>query len=178
MRSNTKSTANKVFSLAEISIEEDLYNADLQLLDKYQAFSTELLRLSLLGIGVCGFLLKEVVFKFPDSSAFLTTLKGARITFGSGIALLAGSAAFALGHRYFSADSMAYQLAYLRYKTVRDKSTEEDDRFAKSNAHMLREKEGMHKRLRASWWCLLISTILLAIGIIAIAITFASTMFI
>jgi len=40
-------------SLADISLEEDAYKADFEIAEKYQAFSSELVRLCLL--GDCGF---------------------------------------------------------------------------------------------------------------------------
>jgi hypothetical protein len=41
-------------------LEEDKYKAELELVDRYQSYVAELLRLSLLGIAVFGFLYKDV----------------------------------------------------------------------------------------------------------------------
>lgn len=43
--------------LSEIPIEENIYKADLTVLEKYQSFSSELLRLSLLSLAGYGFLI-------------------------------------------------------------------------------------------------------------------------
>src|SRR3712207_3741475 len=42
-------------------LKEAKYKAELQLVDRYQSFVAELLRLSLLGIAVFGFLYKELL---------------------------------------------------------------------------------------------------------------------
>ena len=43
-------------------LKEDKYKAELQLVDRYQSFVAELLRLSLLGIAVFGFLYTRQIF--------------------------------------------------------------------------------------------------------------------
>ena len=48
---------------------EDQCTAELQLLDRYLAFSTEVVRLALLGIAVFGFLLRENVGSLADEPA-------------------------------------------------------------------------------------------------------------
>jgi hypothetical protein len=52
----------RVQSLIGYGIDEKAYKADLELQDRYTAYSAEILRLALLGIAGDGFLLKDVVF--------------------------------------------------------------------------------------------------------------------
>ena len=60
-------------------IEKEFYEADVAMLDRYQAFSGELLRVSLLGIGVVGFFAEKLAAAlgwrtatFPPMACFTT----------------------------------------------------------------------------------------------------------
>ena len=97
-----------------ISIDENTYKADLAVVDRYQAFSAELLRLSLLGITGYGFLLSQIVFKGNESTLFLHSLSNYREVLGIGVFVLGLSSASALGHRYFSTDCITHYVRLLR----------------------------------------------------------------
>jgi len=89
---------------ASIPIHEETYKADLELLSKSQAFSSELLRLSLLGLSVFGVLLKYLVFHDHDTKKwFILSI----ICFG----ICAG---FSLFHRYFSTKGLMYHILNIR----------------------------------------------------------------
>ena len=106
---------------------EDL-NHDWQLLDRYQAFSAEVLRLSLLGTGGVGFLILNLA---PATHAPLTmqTRVGVTIT----LIVLGLAAATALLHRYISVDSMARHLSYLRKRAqARPDDRGEADRLVRN----------------------------------------------
>src|SRR5258707_1319352 len=79
---------------------------ELALLDKYQAFSAELLRIALLGIAVFGVMLER--FQIASLDATL------RVSACVSMVLLVGSSGFALGHRYLSSDGMFHHLRLLR----------------------------------------------------------------
>jgi len=91
------------------ALEEDLYKADMELLDKYQSFSSELLRLSLSGIGAIGILL----------GLFLKDL-GQSIEVFARISIIASAVCFgacvisSLLHRYYSTEGMFYHIRSLR----------------------------------------------------------------
>ena len=53
--------------LGQQEVDENRYKPDLELMDRYTAFSAELVRLSLLGIAGLGFYLKEFVAPGKDS---------------------------------------------------------------------------------------------------------------
>jgi hypothetical protein len=91
------------------SVEETLYAADFELLDRYQSFSAELLRLAMAGIAAIGFLLSV------DATDFGKTIVGhvlagtaSRVGIGLSVAAFCIAAAAALAHRYLSADGMHY----------------------------------------------------------------------
>jgi hypothetical protein len=96
------------FTLPEGTIEHDL-----AIQERYQAFSAELLRISLLGLSVVGLATSKVLF--PEQG-------GGRIELGYPVMLLVMvalfgfglSAAAALIHRYSSVDSVSWHIQSLR----------------------------------------------------------------
>lgn len=166
----------KTVSLAEVPLDDGACREDFALTDRYQAFSSELVRVALLGIAVCGFLLKEVYFA-EKHDAFLTALKAYRHFFQFGIVSLAASASFALGHRYFSSDSMAFHVTYLRLRKLRDEGSDAAQRYEDLNSRMATEKSSYRRRLKICWWLLLLATIFLVIGAFTLAYTFSRTLF-
>jgi len=46
-------------SIADLELDDRVYKADFEITNRYQGFSKELVRISLLGLGVYGFLIKE-----------------------------------------------------------------------------------------------------------------------
>ncbi|HLL72509.1 MAG TPA: hypothetical protein VK363_13790 [Pyrinomonadaceae bacterium] len=95
------------FKLGSLEVPENLLKIDLQLTDKYQGFSAELVRLTLLGIAVFGFFYKE-------ASEAITNDRWAKGLFSISVMMFACSAGAALFHRYFSTDSISCYIRYLR----------------------------------------------------------------
>jgi len=97
----------------EISIPEARYKADLELHDRFLQFSSDLLKLSLGGIGVTGFLITLVAGK--DSrigDAVLSSRFERPLLFGIGMFGL--SAAAAMVHRFLAADGMYHHLRAIK----------------------------------------------------------------
>jgi len=96
-------------------LSEGLYKPDFELLDRYQTFSSEILRLSLLGITAIGFLLSldEKSIGQKRLAAVLSN-PGLRHILIASVILLGGASAFALVHRWVSSDSMYFQLKIYR----------------------------------------------------------------
>jgi hypothetical protein len=133
---------------------------DWEMLDKYQAFSTELLRMSLAGIGAVGFLVTALAGK--DSLLKITGIPPAS-RWGMGLALLALglSAATALGHRYVSSDSMACHISMLR-RDLRGRPKVDIDS----------ERKLRNRRFKQSGMLLLLSSCLLGVGGLSLAFSF------
>jgi hypothetical protein len=94
------------------TIHEDTYKADFALFDRYVNFSSEILRISIAGIGAIGFIFglsKEI----GNTSALLAE-PFFRWANGIGLILLAISSACALAHRYFATDGLHYHLKLCR----------------------------------------------------------------
>jgi len=146
-----------VHDLGLVEISDDLYKADLALLDRYQGFSTELLRLSLGGVAVFGFLLNR--FEVSALSP------AARLAAGVSIGALVLAAAGSLAHRYFSSDGMHHHLRLLRVCALaKEKGTEAAaERFAQD------DRTARAARYKRSWIALGLSAALLALGVVALA---------
>ena len=50
-------------SLSDVEIPDSSWKPDFDIVDRYQSFASELMRIALLGIAVYGFLLKEVYMR-------------------------------------------------------------------------------------------------------------------
>jgi len=179
-RDPSSSDIELVRSLAEIPLDEREYKADLEVASDYQKFSAELLRISLLAIGVFGFLLKEGVLNEKVSPQYRDAFISAKYWFISGLVVLVFAAAFALAHRFVSSDCIATQIRYLRLKHARDEALKdqgERDTGINRNSEMQSEKKDLEIRLKAGGYTLGAATVTLAIGIALIAIGFSVTIF-
>jgi hypothetical protein len=78
----TKPQQQLIRSLTEIALDEKYYKPDLEVTDRYQTFSTEMLRLSLLGIAALGFLKK--LFSMKHSRVVWKLSAGLRAFLGVG----------------------------------------------------------------------------------------------
>ena len=92
-------------------VSEDTYKADLALLDRYQSYSSELIRLSLLGIGALAFFLGQ----FSATSGLVALKDGlSAVALGAAAILFTFSTACALSHRYHSSDGFASHIKAIR----------------------------------------------------------------
>src|SRR5208283_265654 len=96
-------------------VPEDAYKSDLALLDRYQNYSSELIRLSLLGIGALAFFLGQV-----SARASYPSLKDgiSALALGSAAVLFTLATACALSHRYHSSDGFASHIKAIRLSTI------------------------------------------------------------
>lgn len=141
-------------------VPEAAYAADFTLLDKYQGFSAELLRLALVGIAAFGFLLEQFS---------IASIAGpARILAAAAMVLLTVSAGFALGHRYLSSDGMFHHLRLLRL-AQRLKATTEARAVAVLNQVSTLDRARRGSRYQLSGYCLGLSSLFLLLGTVALA---------
>lgn len=103
-------------------MDEDGLKWDFELLDRYQGFSAEVVRLSLVTLAGFGFFLSIEKGEGERIARSLVLESTSRWLVGAGLVLLVISAATALAHRYVSSDC----LFYLVLKKTRDLDTEQN----------------------------------------------------
>jgi hypothetical protein len=135
---------------------------------KYQTFSSEVLRLSLLGIAAIGFLLTNTLFKGASSSnqtSQSNVVLPAEFRYLVSLALicLGVSVGSALLHNFFSADTLAWHLSAIRRevrKAVGDEVAADEERKRRK------------KYLKREWKFKIASGIFLWLGAVFLAISF------
>lgn len=168
--------------LSDIAIQEDNYKVDFIILEKYQSFSSEILRLALLGLTIYGFLISNVIFKIPDNqqnNIFIVPFSSNKLLLFIGAIALIATSLVALGHRYFSTDCMTH---FIRGFRLRQKSLELKKNEVKNVTEIniveqtiKAEEASFENDLNYCKWLLLASCTFLIIGISLIIIGLASS---
>ncbi len=147
--------------LAKLDLPEARYKADLELYDRSQTFSSELLKLALGGIAVIGFLLanfpKERLEHILDDAAV-------RILFCASVVAFALSVGLALLQRFEAAGAMFHHLHVIKLSSLEDGTAE-----AEISHHMrIREKKFMqaHALLKSTSWFLVLAAVLVSLAFI------------
>jgi len=108
-------------------LNEGKYRAELELVDRYQSFVAELLRLSLAGIAVFGFLY-QLMFQNLDPSKLPTATN---VLAAFGVLMFGISAASALVFRFFATEGARFYIEALRF-TAANAGREQNERARKS----------------------------------------------
>lgn len=160
------------------SIQEDSYKVDLAVLERYQAFSNEILRLALLGMAGYGFLISNIALSTSKSGEYaflpLITLNKGLLTVG--VIALALAAATALGHRYFSTDCLTHFVRRVRLSQSIEGMPETAEKLTAEQI-IKHEEISLDRDL---WWCkwlLLASCLLLVVGAACVAFAFSALLF-
>lgn len=160
MKQSEHNIPKEELPLGLMQLPDKTFEYDLAVSNKYQSFSTELLRLSLLGIAAIGFLVVNVLAKgVPQSNSYL------KYFLSISLACLGLSAGCALLHGYASADAIAYQLGALRLEVRRSKEKDDVQRATG-------EKKKMWRSFRREIGLTIASGIFLWLGAAALAISF------
>jgi hypothetical protein len=150
----------EVRSLATFHVEESLFKPDLPLVEKYDMFSAQLLRISLLGITIFGLLYKNV-FDIANVRGQEAKIFCLHFVSGAAFVCFAVAAGKALFHRYYSTDAFACQIRYLRlceeYKSSQSADITVDELFL-LDKEIRAEHEIWIKQLKTSGSCLEAST--------------------
>ncbi len=161
-----------------VPLKSDIYEADFTVVDKYQSFSAEILRLSLLGIAGYGFLIANIVLKAPHERAFLAEFSKPETVWVLiiGTVALGLSAATALGHRYFATDCITHFVRGLRAERHK-LSTSKDDSKRDPGEIMHDEQKSLEDDVALCRWLLIASSLFLAVGASCVALSFAFTLY-
>lgn len=132
-------------------LSEAQYKPDFELLDRYQSFSAEVLRLSLVGLGAVGLLLTldDTAVAIDRVQKLLNDPHG-RYALTAAAMMFTLSAAVSLAHRGISSDSMHFHLRILRGST-KDRDVTMRDAL-----------------LRLSEWAMIFAPVLLALAVLAL----------
>jgi hypothetical protein len=158
-------------------LDEAQYQAELGLVDRYQAFVAELLRLSLLGIAVFGYLYK-VTFE-NDAS-----IGAAKVPAALGVFMFGVCALTALAFRFFANEGARFYIQALRSTPdnadcTQEKRTKEQKHLAKEEQKQLATAslETRHKKVVICRWSKAIATSSLALGGVLEALAFCLLLF-
>lgn len=152
----------KPYSLGQVKLDESTIEHDFTMLDKFQGFSAELLRISLLGIGAIGLGASEILFPSAPNDSYSLHFSVKLMLLISLISFCV-SAASALLHRYTSADGMSWHIQAMR--RYASNVPEEIDKAKKEALERHKQYKLSQRAIRTSSFSLLLGTIFLAISI-------------
>lgn len=164
--------------ITSIGVDEKLYKADLEILDRYQKFSAELLRMALLGVSGYGFLITNIIFKenvWKENNRIVQAITGAQCYFIVGLIALGVTTAAALAHRYYSTDCVTHLVMRIRLTQQLDNLPVDDPR-----RHDVEKKTDLQKYLlkndfRTSARLFVVASSALFVGVVCVAMAFIKT---
>ena len=120
---------NRDKSLGVIAVPDSTVEHDFDIQSRYQDFTSEILRLSLLGISAVGYIVLK--YLFPDKEPSTNVPDEARTPFVIALIAFGLASVASLLHRYVSVDSLSWHLQAIR-KELRgasgDASSAKEDR--------------------------------------------------
>ena len=157
-------------TLADIEIAEGVYSPDFAIVDRYQAFSAELARLSLVGVAGYGFLISQLASKQPDT--FGTVLRSQTSVLMFGVTFLGLALALALRHRFASTQCLYDQVTILRslQRLASDQWT--DDEKTAERLFLERVRHKQHQAAKLCHYGLMAGGLALTVGFVAVVVAF------
>lgn len=101
-------------SLGLVPLDDGTFEHDMAVLGKFQDFSAELLRISLIGISAIGFVASKKLFPDEKGPAAINLPAETKFFLTLSLVLLGVAVASSLLHRYSSTDSMSWHLQAMR----------------------------------------------------------------
>jgi cytochrome b subunit of formate dehydrogenase len=157
---NTNNTEPTTLQLLLAKVPADSYQIDLELFDRGQKLSAELLRLSLAGIAVVGFFLTSALAKTPVNSE-CNTLK---LSLSGAVLACVLSTLFSLLQMFFASGSMFHHIKAIK-QTQFDGQASNDALMESLNARKAKLKTA-HQFLVASGMFLVIAACFLGAAFI------------
>jgi hypothetical protein len=154
-------------SIADLELDEKVYKPDFEITSKFQAFSKELVRISLLGLGLYGFLMKLGGESGHQQLVPATEIQ--KVVALGGAVAFAVCAGCALMHGVMSSQCLGHQLVISRYF-----GRLEGDRWDESHKESFRQEirrqqsEQRNVLIRGNR-LLLLATIFLIVGALLVA---------
>lgn len=172
-KNDTRDSSEVIFS----PIDEKQYKAELELLDRFHIFSAELLRLSLIGIAVFGFLYEKLFSRIDERFPHLNFFLSPKWASGISVLLFSISAAIALAHRYFSTDAAGFYVHSLRIEFKLLELQKNNNEEALQKKSLLEDELKCWMKRRGKWlticsWLKFFSALLLALGALLMGYAF------
>jgi hypothetical protein len=147
--------------LAKLDVPEGHYKADLELHDRSQSFSSELLKLALAGIAVVGFLLANIPNGPLEHSLKDTAV---RVLFSAAVVAFALAVGAALLQRFYASGAMFHHLQVIKLLMLPESVSEHE---VKENLSIRTEKfMRAHAFLKCAAWLLVTAALFLSIAFI------------
>lgn len=157
---NTNKTEPTALQLLQAKAPADFYRIDLELFDRGQKLSAELLRLSLAGIAVVGFFLSKILVDFPIYSAN-NTLK---LSISGAVLACVLSTLFSLLQMFFASGSMFHHIEAIKQTQLEGQAP--NDALMRSLNARKAKLNTAHRFLVASGMFLVIAACLLGAAFI------------
>lgn len=154
------------------SLATDQYGPDLAVLDRYVAFSAELVRLSLAGIAAYGFLLARAFASNGAPTPFLRVLHTVNPQLTIGLGCLALAASCALAHRYFATDGLTHIVRLQRATAPLPQDARSDAAVAKAELLVERETKSLEADVRLCGILLVVASTAAVAGFLTTALIF------
>jgi len=157
-------------TLAGASILEAEYKPDMEVLDRYQAYSAEVARLAALALVAFGFLL-QIAFHEGHRTEFGSALLSHPNLLGLGVVLLGFAIGFALAHRYVSTDVLASLIRSIRLGQMAREASKPESDARVAEAQQLDEQQELRQRLAQSAWAIAVASFCLVAGALCLSLT-------
>jgi hypothetical protein len=159
-------------SIADFEVEEKAYKIDWDIAAKTTDFLVELQRLSLLGVGLYGFLIAHVALKDGSPTLYMKSLQQYSTLFAWGVGCFAVAGACSLIAGFLSINCVNWQIDILRMFGRLDSC-----RWAEQEQSTNREFAKYRQRQQGRWLAfkrvlMFLSSFLLGTGAISSAILF------
>jgi hypothetical protein len=147
--------------LAKLDVPEGHYKADLELHDRSQSFSSELLKLALAGIAVVGFLLANIP-KGPLGQSLKDT--PVKVLFSAAVVAFALAVGAALLQRFYASGAMFHHLQVIKLLMLPESASEHEvkENLSIRTAKFMRA----HAFLKCAAWLLVTAALFLSIAFI------------
>jgi hypothetical protein len=155
--------------LSDVEIPDSCWKPDFDVVDRYQSFANELMRISLLGIAGYGFLIKEVAMR---DSLLLHMLADFKIYLVLGAGCLVLSLSFVLAHRFYSTCCLYNQIMIMRSLKRQENSNWSVEEKKQEDQHIKIFRKSQIKDAIASRIILVSASVLFALGFMFVIIVF------
>jgi hypothetical protein len=156
-------------TLADLELEDKVYKADFEISSRFQSLSKELVRISLLGLGVYGFLLK-LATDTASSGVYLLALQKDKYVVLGGTVSFAICAAGALLHSFLSNQCLGHQLVISRYFGRLEGNRWDERQKEHFREEIRRQQKSQRTVLIFGNRCLLLATLALICGAVLTAV--------